>query len=156
MTYQHLLVAVDGNENCTALITKAQGLAAQFKARLSVLSVLPPLPIGAIAPDAGMGMPMMSSPGMEANWSKEMHEDLRRSLSAVCKPLGIADQDIHLVTDHIDSGIVDAAKQLQADLIVVGHHPRSGWFAALLSHTDQSVVGKTKCDVLVVVLDREH
>ena len=156
MSYQHLLVAVDGGENCTALIAKAQTLAAGFNARLSVLSVLPPLPIGAIATDAGMGMPMVSSIGMESTWSKEVHEDTRKSLSALCTPLGIQDQDIHLVSNHIDSGILDAAKQLHADLIVVGHHPRSGWFSTLLSHTDQSVVGKATCDVLVVVLEPER
>lgn len=153
MSYQHLLVAVDDREERTALIEKAQSLAKTFGARLSVLSVLPPLPAQALATDVGMGMPVMANLPMESAWSNELLEQKRTQLCLACAPLGIAEQDIHLVTDQIDSGIVENAKTLGADLIVVGHHQRRGFFSKLFSHTDQDVVGKASCDVLSVALE---
>ncbi len=152
MSYQHLLVAVDTTEDRAALIAKARALSQRFGARLSVLSVMLPMPVGAIAGDAGMGLPMLAPLEVEAGWLKELRDEMRQGLTAACTPLGIPDSDIHLVTDHIDSGILETARRLQVDLIVVGHHQRSGWFSKLFAHTDQTIVGKTVCDVLVIAL----
>ncbi|MES2885655.1 MAG: universal stress protein [Pseudomonadota bacterium] len=153
MSYRHLLVAVDDREERTALIEKAQSLARHFGARLSVLSVMPPLPAQALGSDAGMGMPVMANLPMDSAWSNELLEQRRHQLCLACAPLGIAAEDIHLVTDQIDSGIVENANALGADLIVVGHHQRRGFFSRLFSHTDQDVVGKATCDVLSVALE---
>lgn len=153
MSYQHLLVAVDDSDERTALIAKAQSLAKHFGARLSVLSVMFPLPAQAMATDVGMGMPVMANLPVDGVWSDELREQRRIQLASTCAPLGIAERDIHLVTDNIDSGIIENAKTLGADLIVVGHHQRRGFFSKLFSHTDQDVVGKATCDVLTIALE---
>lgn len=153
MSYQHLLVAVDHREERKALIEKSQTLAGHFGARLSVLSVLPPLPAQALATDVGMGMPVVADLASDSGWSNELLEQRRSQLCLACAPLGIAAQDIHLVIDQIDSGIIESASALGADLIVVGHHQRRGFFSKLFSHTDQDVVGKAVCDVLTIALE---
>ncbi len=152
MSYAHLLVAVDATEDRSALLDKAQSLASSFGARLSVLSVLPPPPVETLAADAGMGVPILAGLATDPGWSEELREQTRQSLRCSCAPLGITEADIHLVMDHVDHAIVDKAAALGADLIVVGHHHHRGWFARLLPHTDQNVVGKAACDVLVVSL----
>ncbi len=152
MSYKHLLVAVDATEDRGALLNKAHALAKTFNSRLSVLSVMLPPLVDSLAVDAGMGVPVLSGLAADPSWAVQLRARMHQSLSASCAPLGIAESDIHLVVNHIDHGILDSARDLKADLIVIGHHHHKGWFARLLAHTDQSVIGKATCDVLVMAL----
>lgn len=45
--------------------------------------------------------------------------------------------------------ILRQSQELKADLIVIGHQQRRG-LAALFSHTDESVVHRAPCDVMVL------
>lgn len=150
MSYQHLLVAVDAALDREPLLAKAQQLAKLFSARLSVVSVVVPMPVNTFSADPGMGMTLPIA--MEPAFSEDTREELRRSLCAACTPLGVDDADIHLVLGNADSAILETAKALGVDLIVMGHHQHQGFLSRLFSHTDESVVGKAKCDVLAVLL----
>ena len=153
MSYQHLLVAVDNGDDRTQLISKAKQLAKDFGARLSVVSVMQPVPVEAMATDVGMGMPLVSNLGMDAQWTAALRDEMQKGLTAACAPLGIQPENVHLVTDTIDAGVLGTAQRLGVDLIVLGHHQHQGFFARLFSHTDQQVVGKARCDVLTVALE---
>lgn len=147
MTYQHLLVAVDTGEHRTELIRRAQQLARGFGAKLSVLSVLPPMPMEIMPADIGMPVTMAA----DADWHDKLAADARARLKETCSELGIADADIRLLRGIPDTGILDTAKDLAADLIVIGHRQHTG-IASWFSHTEENVVGKAHCDVLTVAL----
>ncbi len=148
MPYQHLLVAVDNTEDRAPLLTKAKALASSFGARLSVVSAMAPTPINTFAGDVGGMLPLV----VEPQWSNELRDELRKNLCAACAPHGIDDANIHLVLGIADSAILDTAKELGADLIVIGHRQHHGLFSNVFAHTDENVVGKAVCDVLAVVL----
>ncbi len=150
MTYQHLLVAVDTSEHMSALISKAQTLAKELGSRLSVLSVLVPMPIDVMPADIGLSITTPTA--IDPLWYEKMREQAQAGLTAICTPLGIAETQIHLVMGSATSGILDSARELDADLVVIGHRQHqgiSGWF----THTDEKVVGRAVCDVLTIMLE---
>jgi universal stress protein A len=149
MTYQHLLLALDPEDDCTALITKAKCLASGFGAQLSVVSVVRPPALDMMPNELGMGAPPIAA---DPEWSNRLQEESHRQLMNLCAPLGVSPAAVHVVLDHVDTGILDCAERLAADLIVVGHREHSGFLSGLLSHTDQHVVSKARCDVLAVSL----
>jgi nucleotide-binding universal stress UspA family protein len=51
--------------------------------------------------------------------------------------------------------IVDVARQIDADLVIVGTIGRSGWARVLLGSVAEAVVRRAPCSVLVVRLNRE-
>ncbi len=152
MPYTHLLVAVDQSAERPALLAKAQQLAQRFSARLSVVSVLLPVPLSSYAGD--IGMPMSLPMSIDPVLSQELALEARQRLLADSTPLGIADADLHIVLGNASSGIVECAEQLGADLVVIGHHPHEGFLSRLFSHTDENVAGRARCDVLAVLLPR--
>lgn len=152
MHYRHLLLALDNGPDGNALLTKAAELAKAFKARLSLLSVMPPAALGAaMPPDLGFPLSAVGPEGLQ--WSAEQQELTRMDLVSRAAPFGVAAGDVHVIVGSAPAAITDTAKDIAVDLIVIGHHPQ-GWFGALFGSTDQSVLGKAHCDVLAVHLPK--
>ena len=152
MHYRHLLLAVDNGPDSNALLTKAAESATAFKARLSLLSVLPPAVLGAaMPPDLGVPLATVGPEGLQ--WSAEQQELTRMDLVSRAAPFGVSAGDVHVIVGSTPGAITDTAQEIAVDLIVVGHHPQS-WFAGLFGSTDQSVLGKAHCDVLAVHLPK--
>ena len=64
--------------------------------------------------------------------------------------------DLLLLADFEEGGVVAEILRLSAelniDLIVIGHQQRRG-LSALFSHTDESIVHRAPCDVMVLKID---
>lgn len=137
--YSHILAAVEVNDFGERVLQRALDLARMFEARLSVIHAVEFIPL-----NTGAEMIMMP-----ANLGQQLESQAREQLLAMCKKLEIPESAVQVVTGTVVAEILHTAKNLSADLLVVGHRPHSG-LASLFTYTDESVVHKTSCDVLVL------
>lgn len=140
--YQNILAAVEVHDAGQAVLARAQELARVFGARLSVIHVVEYLPVDP-AGDALLTTPV--------DLSRERAQQAEARLREWCEPLGIGPDRIKVVVGAVTTEILRVAKEAATDLVVVGHHPRTG-LAALFGHTEQGVVSKAGCDVLAIRL----
>lgn len=144
MTYQHLLAAIAIDEHGEGVAQRAKALAAQFGARLSIVHVVEYIPLET-------GEALMAAP---PDLAAQLQEQARTRLHELSVRLGLEDAQLRVASGGVAAEIHRAAKELDADLIVVGHHPRHG-LSALFSHTEEDVVQRARCDVLAVCLSRD-
>jgi universal stress protein A len=137
--YSHILAAVEVNDFGERVLQRARDLARLFEARLSVIHAVEFIPL-----DAGAAMIMAP-----AELGQQLESQAREQLLAMCARLAIPDSAVQVVNGAVVAEILHTAKRLSADLLVVGHRPHSG-LASLFTYTDESVVHKTCCDVLVL------
>lgn len=142
MAYRHLLAAISLDDAGARVLDKAQARARQDAARLSVLHVVEYVPLET-------GEALMAAP---ADLSQQLELQAREQLLQLCAQHGISEAAAHVVTGSISREVTRCVEELGADLIVVGHQPRRGFLASLFSHTEQDVVQRAPCDVLVVAL----
>lgn len=139
--YRHILVAVEADEEARRLLARATELAQTFKAELTVLHVVEPMPLN-LNGDLGV---------MPLDLTAEVTEQAQRWLTPICAAFAIEPARLRIELGPITHTILEVAGKLGADLILIGHHRQRG-LAALFSHTDQGVVSKATCDVLAVAL----
>lgn len=144
MTYQHLLAAIAIDEHGEGVAQRAKALAAQFGARLSIVHVVEYIPLET-------GEALMAAP---PDLAAQLQEQARTRLHELSVRLGLEDAQLRVASGGVAAEIHRAAKELGADLIVVGHHPRHG-LSALFSHTEEDVLQRARCDVLAVCLSRD-
>lgn len=136
-TYRHILLAADFAEPGKKCILKAQAMAAQYKAKLTVLHAVEPLPAYA--------MSYMGSVNLE----EEMLAQAQLSLEKLIKDFSLTDTDARIELGSIKASILNTAKTIKADLIIIGSHGRHG-FERLIGSTASAVLQGAECDVLVV------
>ena len=138
----HILAAIELHEDGERVLARARRLADACGAELSVLHVVEYLPLDP-AGDLISTLP--------ADTSAERAAQARAQLEAWCASAHVPPNHLHIVLGSITTEILHQAQEIKADLIVVGHYSRRG-LSALFSHTEEGVVHKAKCDVLVVHL----
>jgi nucleotide-binding universal stress UspA family protein len=141
----HILAPVDQSEPARGAARAAADLAIKFGAELHLLHVVTPQLIYAEWPE--LVMP-------PEDLTEEMLEQCRRYLA------GLEDELARLgasVTVHCEesamrpfAAINQFARDLPADMVVVGSHGRTGLRHALLGSTAEKVVRKAPCPVLVI------
>lgn len=120
-----ILLATDGAEHSAAAVDTALALAQSWELPLSV--------VYATAEDAGLTA-------------------AEESVAAVCQraaALGVA-CEMRVVTGRADVMIAEAARETDADLIVVGSHGRSGIMSVIHGSVSSQVISTANCPVLVV------
>ena len=142
--FKHILVPVDGSPTSQLAIDKTIGLARAFGSRVTAIFVLDPYPFTGVGTDFAYGQAdYFSAATAEAN--KAMDE-----AKAAFKDAGI-NAESSIVESHAPwRGVVETADALQADLIVMGSHGRSGLEKLVLGSVTQAVLSHTKVAVLVV------
>ncbi len=140
--YKHILLAVDFSEHGQQVSGKAQQIAAQNQAQLSLVHVVENLPIT----DAAYG-PIPFDVDMTQEWL----EASKQRLIKLGTELGVPEQRQWLEMGSAKLEIVRVAEENGVDLIVVGSHGRHG-LALLLGSTANGVLHHAKCDVLAVRL----
>ncbi len=140
--YQHILAALDLDDDGLRVMRRARDLAKGFGARLSCLHVVEYLPVDPAA-DA-----MLSTP---IDLSHERAKQAEMRLADWCRELGLPDGCARVAVGVVTGEIMRCREELGADLIVVGHRSRRG-LMALFSHTDDGVLSRADCDVLAVYL----
>ncbi|MEI6732914.1 MAG: universal stress protein [Comamonadaceae bacterium] len=142
--FKHILVPVDGSSTAQLAVDKAIGLAKAFNSRVTAIFVIDPYPFTGVGSDFAYGQAeYLSAATAEANAAIKAAKTLFERA------------DVSVSTSVIEShaawrGVVEAAASLQADLIVMGSHGRSGLEKLVLGSVTQAVLSHTLLPVLVV------
>ena len=142
--FKHILVPVDGSKTAELAVAKAIGLAQAFGSRVTVIYVIDPYPFTGVGTDFAYGQAeYLSAATAEANAAVKVAKE------------AFADATVAVETSVVEShtawrGIVDAGDSLQADLIVIGSHGRSGLEKLVLGSVAQAVLSHSRLPVLVV------
>ena len=142
--FKHILVPVDGSSNGQLAVDKAIGLAKAFGARVSAIFVIDPYPFTGVGTDFAYGQAeYLSAATAEANAAIKAAKTMFESAG------------VSVVTSVVEAhtawrGVVQAAESMQADLIVMGSHGRSGLGKLVLGSVTQAVLAHTRLPVLVV------
>jgi universal stress protein A len=143
MAYQHIMAAVDLSEEARDVLAKARRLADEHNAKLSVCSVVKPLT------HVYGGLDMMAYTQASVNFEEEAVLQARKQIETEAGRYGVSVDDVHVNIGGPATQIVDTAKALGADLIVVGSHGKHG-LGLLLGSTANAVLHQAQCDVLTV------
>ncbi len=142
--FKHILVPVDGSDTSEVAVGKATELARAFGSTVTVIYVIDPYPFAGVGTDFAYGQAeYLSAATAEANAAVHAAKE------------AFANAGVHVDTSVIEAhtawrGIVEAGSSLEADLIVMGSHGRSGLEKLVLGSVAQAVLSHTKLPVLVV------
>ena len=137
--FKHILLAIDLTEESAIVSEKAAALTAAFGATLSCTHVVEPLSL-AYGGDVPMDLTTVQD---------QLHDTAKIQLARLAASLDVPTDRCHLVFGRPETEIHLLAKQIGADLIVVGSHGRHG-LALLLGSTSTGVLHGSPCDVLAV------
>ena len=141
--YQHILLAVDLSDEASQVAAKGHTLAKLYNAELSIVHVIEPVSF-----TYGGDIPLDFS-GIQ----EEIRKQASAQLHKLAQNLDIEEASQHLLMGRPETEIHNLAKEINADLIVVGSHGRHG-LALIFGSTANGVLHGASCDVLAVrVLD---
>jgi nucleotide-binding universal stress UspA family protein len=144
LRYRHVLVAYDGSPDADLALDHAVGLAQAFRARIALVSVVPPAPAFAWQAPGGVRAAHDAS-------QQDLDERLRSAADRV-------PDDLPLTTRLLDGDpareILRAAREGEHDLIVMGSRGRGRVTAALLGSVSNHVMHDA--DVPVMIFHRPH
>lgn len=143
--YQHILVPVDFSPVSKRSINRAQELALQYQARLTLLHIVEDLPLGVTAfGDVGA---IYLSPDNQ----NDLLTDAQTKLYELAKEMNLADSvGLEVTQGYPNISINTYAEDNQVDLIVIGHNAKHGLLGLLMGSTAATVTKNAKCDVLVM------
>lgn len=144
--FKNILLATDGSAASDHAASVAVGLARTHGAKLTALYAVDPYPY--------VGLGEVNPMGFQAYMSaaQEHAATAHSRIAALCNDGGTeVALDVKLVEDvSAASGIVQAAQEQGADLIVVGSHGRTGIARLMLGSVAAKVVAESPVPVLVV------
>jgi len=142
-TYRKILLAVDLTADTTQIAERAKALAATHGAELELLHVVEPVPL--VTP---IDVPEVMTPAV-LDVQDEIAAGARTRLEKLAADLGVPTSRAQVLIGNTQAEIVRAARERHVDLIVLGGHERHG-LSLLVDFTEDSVLHKAPCDVLVV------
>ncbi len=144
--FTHILVATDGSAASRNAAHMAVRLAHEQGARLTALFVVDPYPY--------IGLGQTNPLGFQAYMAhaQEHAAQAHAEIEAMCREGGRQlNLQVRMAEDVTPSaGIVQTARELRADLIVIGSHGRSGIARLMLGSVAGQVVAQSPVPVLVV------
>ena len=143
--YKHILVPIDDSPLATAAVEHALDLAQVFKSTVTIMSVV------AIDPFVGVDFykvaPSVTDHLLEAESNAQSHLD---RVKFMFEELGIEVNTKILHEEKPAVGILNIADEVNADIIVMGSHGRSGIKKILLGSVAQQVMVNSHIPVMVV------
>lgn len=142
--FKHLLVPVDGSPTAQLAVEKTIGLAQAFGSRVTAIFVIDPYPFTGVGTDFAYG---------QAEYLNAATAEANAAIQAAKTAFEAA--GVNVATAVVEShaawrGVVETAESVQADLIVMGSHGRSGLEKLVLGSVTQAVLSHTHLPVLVV------
>lgn len=156
----HILVATDGSDNAERAVQfSAQVADRRHQAEVTVvfvhLRVTPSMPVG-----VGIMTPELPLEQAQALREDQTAEDLSQAQSIVDHAVAeirrlVTSPDVTVsgrvfVSNHVDEGILEVARETQADIIVIGTRGLSALRGAIMGSVSHSLIEKAACPVLVV------
>jgi len=142
--FQRILLATDGSAASEQAARLAVDLAKAHGAKLTVLYVVDPYPYLGIGESNPLGFQAYMSAAMQH--ASEAHHKvmtLAEQAGVDCQPR--VAEDVAAA-----AGIIQSARQIDADLVVVGSHGRTGMARLMLGSVATKVVAESPAPVLVV------
>ena len=142
--FKHILVPIDGSTNASNALEYAMDQAKAFDAKLTLVTVIDNYPFTGVGGDFAYGqVEYLAAATANANTALEKAEASIHARGLAC--------DKRVIEEHvIHEGIIDTAKELGVDLIVMGSHGRHGLEKLLLGSVTTRVLGRSPVPVLVV------
>lgn len=142
--FKHILLATDGSAASEHAAQLAVGLARVHGAKVTALYVVDPYPYLGIGEANPLGFQAYMSAALQH--AAEAHS----KVMALCEQApAVAFQPRLAEEVGAATGIVQSAKQVEADLIVVGSHGRTGVARLMLGSVASKVVAESPIPVLV-------
>jgi universal stress protein A len=141
--YRRVLLVVDLSEDSILIGRRAQALATAVGAQIDLLHVVEYVPV------EPMGETLMPAIQIE----DELLDRARQRLAALGAQLGVAASACRVEAGNVKSEIVRIAREIKADLIVLGSRERHG-LSILVNFTEDTVLHAAPCDVLAVRVGR--
>ncbi len=147
--YKHIIVAIDGTELTPKVLEHAFALAHDGAGRLEVVTVTEPSVF--MAPDAGLVTISTSELLDELEKAKAAEaKDILDKAQTAAAAASVKISARHLPQQHPSDGIIKAAEEVGADLIVMGSHGRRGIRRLLLGSQASEVLARSSMPVLIV------
>jgi nucleotide-binding universal stress UspA family protein len=141
----HILVPLDGSRLAEAVLPEAVALARHASARMTLVRIVPPVAL----PDAGAFGGAATDPAvLEAQRSEAARylEEVARRFAGEGIGMGTSAS----VSWSAAAGVLDTAKEVDADLIAMATHGRGGWQRVALGSVADKVVRGGRTPVLVL------
>ena len=145
MAYTSIVVGTDGSPTAERAVTQAAGMAAAEGARLVVVSAYTP----GEGPAAGIDVDTVPSDIRFTLTDRVQAEELAERGRAVAKEAGVAKVVVQALPGDPAHVLLEAAKDFDADLIVVGSRGLTSHAHFILGSVASSVAHHAPCDVLV-------
>lgn len=142
--FRHILVPVDGSLASNQAIEKAVAIAQAFKSEVTVVSVIDMFAFAGMGMDTGYG---------QAEYLKAMSDQAENAVNdakLIFDASGVRLNTCVIQGQVIYQNIIDAAKSVNADLIVMGSHGRKGFAKLVLGSVAAHVLAHTHLPVMVV------
>ncbi|MBK1619471.1 hypothetical protein CKO42_13705 [Lamprobacter modestohalophilus] len=150
--YTHILVGVDFAPESEVVLERAVMMRDRFDARLSLVNVVDYVAPGTeYAGGAFVAEPILPDDG---RLERELLELAQKEIDVLGERLSVTAQDRIIESGPTARSIQHVARDIGADLVIVGVHERN-WLGRLLGSTPQSLLKHEVCDVLAVRLDAE-
>jgi nucleotide-binding universal stress UspA family protein len=147
MSYQHILVPVDGSKISFSAVKHAVDLAKVFGSRLTLISLVAEDPFT----DADFYYYYVSAPMKEHFIQAYANaEAVLKQASDIAYAAGVQVETKVLKSVVIEESIVKTAKQLETDLIVMGSHGHQGFKKWRLGSVATAVLCSTDLPVMVI------
>ncbi|WP_151980932.1 universal stress protein [Acinetobacter guerrae] len=145
MSYQHILVPVDGSSTAYAAVNQAAQLAKTYNSEVTIL------PVVTIDPFIGVEYINAESQKEDAiNHGRAMINEILQEAKQEFSTQGVEANTKIVEGQEIYKEIVKAASDINADLVVIGSHGRTGIKKLVLGSVAQKVLGEIHLPVLVV------
>lgn len=138
--YKKILVAVDLSDDSPLILDKALSIARQNHAELSMVHVMEPIAVG-----YAVEVTSVDIEGLHAEAAKHA----RNELIEMGANVDIPSSRLHNLLGQPAREIRELAKEIKADLIVMGGHGKHGW-DLLFGSTSSGVTHGASCDLLIV------
>lgn len=147
--YTNIVCAIDGSELGFKALRHALDLAKKTGAKLTAVTVTEPSVL--IAP--GAEIMMVDTSTIIADLDAAKAESAKRTLAeadVIAKAADLAMTSQHVANSYPADGILAAAKNNGADLVVMGSHGRRGLGRLLLGSQAAEVLARAEAPVLIV------
>lgn len=145
--YQRILVATDGSELSGKAVTHALQLAKTCGAELLAITIVPRYPQSYF--DGSLPLSTDEIERVEKHWSSEGQKVLD-AVQVQGDAAQVKTRTLVVKSDLVSDALIDAAKEQQADLIVMASHGRKGVSRMLLGSETQQVLTHSQIPVLVL------
>lgn len=142
-TYRRVIACVDLTDESTQVLDMAQTLASEHEAEMHVIHVIKPLQQAY----AGVNPATLSDVGIQFEHEADAHA--RTELARIAEHRGLNPEQMHVRHGAPAVEIHDLARELHADLVVIGTHGKHG-VQLLLGSTANATLHGATCDTLAV------